>query len=536
MSNKNFNLQVWLPFMLSFSVGIGVFIGFTIHHPFAFRNIDANSAQFKKQHFSKVEEVLRFVQARYLEDIELDQLQDVAIDAILAELDPHSSYIPLSEVQSVKESLKGNFEGIGIEFYMVRDTLMVVGVMPEGPSEKKGVTVGDRILKVDGKPVSGQKLNNKQIIELIKGKEGSKVQVELFRKSNASTIQLQLERAKIPLLSVETSYMIDSVNGYIKISKFTEQTFEEFMGCFEKLVESKMKNLILDLRDNPGGYLNEAVDILNQIFNEKRLLVYTEGRSYKRKEYKSNGRAYFSLGKITVLINEGSASASEIVAGAIQDNDRGLVIGRRSFGKGLVQEQYDLSDSSALRLTVARYFTPSGRLIQRKYKNLEENYSDEILNRFYKGELSFRDSIKIQDSTQYFTTGGRIVYAGGGIIPDIFIPVDTLDYNNSFLQMKEQVSPFVYQIMDMSPGFLAALSTPEKIKQFKVSDLLFNEFLAFCLNQGLIIPNHVWIKSKKRILQELKAQLCKQNFGVISYYQVLNEADPLVQRAVKEMK
>jgi carboxyl-terminal processing protease len=249
------------------------------------------------------------------------------------------------------------------------------------------------------------------------------------------------------MASIDASFMLNEKTGYIRISRFSGQTFKEFMIAFEDLTKNKgMKDLVIDLRGNPGGYLNEATDILNQLFDDKRLLVYTEGRSYKRKEYKSNGRAYFRIGKIAVLINEGSASASEILAGALQDNDRGIVIGRRSFGKGLVQEQYDLSDSSALRLTVARYYTPSGRLIQRPYREGEsDEYEEDFEFRYKSGELSYRDSIKISDSTAYKTTGGRVVYGGGGIIPDIFVPIDTILYNDFYLQLARFIPDFVYR-------------------------------------------------------------------------------------------
>ena len=444
--NTNNPFTVWIPLMMAVMLATGLFIGLRLgkSNRSVVRVTDANGNVVE---LTKVEEVLRFIDAKYLEGIDPYALEDAAIEGMLKKLDPHSSYISKDKIRGVKESLQGNFDGSGIEFFMLDDTILVVGVIPGGPSDKAGVEVGDRIVRVNDSTLAGKGLKNTEVVNKLKGTAGSTVKIEIKRRGTYNPLKVSITRGQIPMASIDASFMLNEKTGYIRISRFSGQTFKEFMIAFEDLTKNKgMKDLVIDLRGNPGGYLNEATDILNQLFDDKRLLVYTEGRSYKRKEYKSNGRAYFRIGKIAVLINEGSASASEILAGALQDNDRGIVIGRRSFGKGLVQEQYDLSDSSALRLTVARYYTPSGRLIQRPYREGEsDEYEEDFEFRYKSGELSYRDSIKISDSTAYKTTGGRVVYGGGGIIPDIFVPIDTILYNDFYLQLARFIPDFVYR-------------------------------------------------------------------------------------------
>jgi carboxyl-terminal processing protease len=537
--NTNNPFTVWIPLMMAVMLATGLFIGLRLgkSNRSVVRVTDANGNVVE---LTKVEEVLRFIDAKYLEGIDPYALEDAAIEGMLKKLDPHSSYISKDKIRGVKESLQGNFDGIGIEFFMLDDTILVVGVIPGGPSDKAGVEVGDRIVRVNDSILAGKGLKNTEVVNKLKGTAGSTVKIEIKRRGTYNSLKVSITRGQIPMASIDASFMLNEKTGYIRISRFSGQTFKEFMIAFEDLTKNKgMKDLVIDLRGNPGGYLNEATDILNQLFDDKRLLVYTEGRSYKRKEYKSNGRAYFRIGKIAVLINEGSASASEILAGALQDNDRGIVIGRRSFGKGLVQEQYDLSDSSALRLTVARYYTPSGRLIQRPYREGEsDEYEEDFEFRYKSGELSYRDSIKISDSTAYKTTGGRVVYGGGGIIPDIFVPIDTILYNDFYLQLARFIPDFVYRYMDANyKSFSNYSSINSFIDSYNVNAKMVDDFIAFALKKGEIEKNDKIMQlSKPQFAHSIKAQIAQQIFRSEGYYRCLSKKDKDILKALEELK
>jgi carboxyl-terminal processing protease len=537
--SRNERIAVWIPLALALMLALGVMIGLQMRNS-SRPIVLMTDADGKLKKMNKLDEIMRYVDARYLEGIDPEKLEDAAIEGMLKKLDPHSSYISRAKIRGVKESLQGNFEGIGVEFYMLDDTILVVGVIPEGPSYKAGIRQGDRFIKVNDSTVAGIGLKNTDVIKRLKGEAGSSVKVQLMRRGEPNLLSLNIIRAQIPMKSVDAGFMLDEKTGYIRISRFSGQTFEEFMKIFEDLSQNKaMKDLVIDLRANPGGYLNEATDILNQLFSDKRLLVYTEGRSYKRKEYKSNGRAYFKVGKIAILINEGSASASEIMAGAIQDNDRGIVVGRRSFGKGLVQEQYDLSDSSALRLTVARYYTPSGRLIQRPYREGEsDEYEADFNHRLESGELLYKDSIKVADSTTYKTTGGRIVYGGGGIIPDIFVPIDTITYNDYFLNLSLYVPAFVYRFMDDNYKSLNNYKSAEAFaKSYNVSSSMLDDFYNYATAKGRFEKDErLWAISKEEIALRIKAQIAQQQFRDEGYYRCLSQKDKDIIRAVEELK
>jgi len=538
-TSRNNQNRVWIPLIMALMLAFGLFIGLRMGR--AGRSVvRITDAKGNLIELTKVEEVLRYIEAKYLEGIDPLALEDAAIQGMLEKLDPHSSYISKDKIKGVKESLQGNFDGIGVEFYMLDDTILVVGVIPDGPSDKAGVKIGDRILGVNDSTLAGVGLKNTEVIKRLKGKAGSTVKVEILRRGTSKSLKLNIIREQIPMASVDASFMLNEKTGYIRINRFSGQTFKEFMTVFEDLTKNKgMKDLVIDLRGNPGGYLNEATDILNQLFSDKRLLVYTEGRSYKRKEYKSNGRAYFKIGKIAVLINEGSASASEIVAGALQDNDRAIVIGRRSFGKGLVQEQYDLSDSSAIRLTVARYYTPSGRLIQRPYREGEsEEYEEDFEYRFQSGELSYRDSIKISDSTAYKTTGGRIVYGGGGIIPDIFVPIDTILYNEYYIDLAQFVPAFVYRYMDANYKSFSGYSSANSFADsYTVNSRMLEDFIEFAHQKGRLEKNNKILQlSKQELSNYIKAQIAQQLFRSEGYYRCISKKDKDILKALEELK
>lgn len=538
--SKREKTTIFLPLILALALAGGVWLGFELAsgQQQSYTVVSEGGRKYSGK-TGKVEEILRFVDARYLETEDKNQLEEAAIEAVLDELDPHSSYISLEDIQGVNESLSGNFNGIGIEFYLLEDTIYVVGVIEGGPSDSAGLRRGDKIIAINDSVIAGKTVFNSDVIEKLKGPAGSQVELDIKRAGKKGTEKVTITRGQIPMRSVLASYMVTENTGLIKINRFSGTTHEEFTAALEDLINNhQMEHLILDLRHNPGGYLNAATEMLDQLFDSPKLLVYTEGRSYRRKEYNSTGRTNFDISKVVVLINEGSASASEIMAGAIQDNDRGLIIGRRSFGKGLVQEQYKLSDGSALRLTVARYFTPSGRYIQKPYEDTETSYGDDLRQRYESGELYSRDSIKLLDSTVYRTTNGRIVYGGGGIVPDIFIPLDTTRRNSYFQSMSILAREYVYKYLDDKREQLAAQypTYQEFQKKYKVSDAVLEQVVVYGEKKEVARDEPLMRKHKNLLKLEIKAYLADQIFGDMAYYQTVFTADKMVARAVQEIE
>jgi carboxyl-terminal processing protease len=474
------------------------------------------------------------VEAKYVDDVNRDELIENAINEILKELDPHSNYIPAKELREVNEQLDGNFIGIGIEFMMLDDTVVVIAALAGGPSEAVGIQTGDKIVQVADTTIAGVNMDIKDIVNLLRGESGSEVEIGIKRQGLENIKNYTITRDKIPVYSVDVAYMLDDKTGYIKVNRFSATTYEEFMKGLEDLVDNhQMEDLIIDLRHNPGGYLQQATNILSQLFKDKdRLLVYTEGRTVHRNDYESTGRAFFKVDDIVVLIDEGSASASEILAGAIQDHDRGIILGRRSFGKGLVQEQYKLRDGSALRLTVARYYTPSGRSIQKDYDDLDA-YENDVNNRYNSGELLEEGKISQADSTRFYTSTGRIVYGGGGISPDIFIPIDTIHANEQYLSLRQQVPAFVFRYMEKEGNSLSEYELETFARSFKVSDELYNEFLQFVTEKGI---KHDFSQAnvvKPQLRRFLKARIAKYLFEDEGFYYIWNENDGMVNKAIE---
>lgn len=537
LSNRE-RTTVFLPLLLALALAGGTWLGLALgsNEPEAYTVITEDGNKYRPK-TGKIEEILRFIDARYLEDENRDELEEAAIKAVLSDLDPHSSYISLDEIQSVNESLNGNFNGIGIEFYILEDTIYVVGVIEGGPSDSAGLQRGDKIIAINDTTVAGTSIFNSEVIDQLKGSAGSQVSLTIKSPGQAALRKVTITRGQIPMRSITAAYLLNDKTGLIKINRFSSTTYEEFYGAVDQLTQKGMEHLVLDLRRNPGGYLQAATDLLDQLFTSKRLLVYTEGRSYRRKEYRSTGKSNFDLNKVVVLIDEGSASASEIVAGAIQDNDRGLVIGRRSFGKGLVQEQYRLSDGSALRLTVARYFTPSGRYIQKPYEGEEDEYADDLRQRFESGELYSRDSIRMNDSTQYRTVNGRIVYGGGGIVPDIFIPLDTNRINNYFQQMSAYAREYVYKYLDSERASLLRQypNYAAFAKGFRVPESLVKGVVAYAKQKDLIGDQKQWRTYQPTLNRELRAHIADQLYGDVAYYETIFTEDEMVNRAIKEI-
>lgn len=476
-----------------------------------------------------VDEILRFIQARYVDKISFEDLNEKTIRGLLSQLDPHSVYISKEELQSVNDEMNGDFEGVGIEFMLVRDTISVVSTIFGGPSEKAGVLAGDQIIYVNDTLVSGKKLDNSDIILKLRGRKGTKVKVGVKRPNKAGILSFTIIRDAIPFNSIDAAMAIDDKTAYVKINRFSAKTFQEFMGAADSLfLKGKKENLILDLRQNPGGYLQEATNLLSQLIADRnKLLVYTKGRNFKKTEYETNGRSHFSLKKIAVLIDEGSASASEIVAGAIQDWDKGVIIGRRSFGKGLVQEQYDLQTGGALRLTIAKYYTPSGRCIQKDF----DHYSDEIEERYKDGELSGKLKNNPKDSTKYFTSKGRVVYGSGGISPDIFIPIDTNLLSEQYFELRLAAAEFaIDEAKNFRKAYPASLSVflADKIGQNK----LFEKF-----QQKQKLSKFKNLQQYDRKLKNyLNARLARQLYGQNAFFLIQNLEDEAVQKALMQFK
>ncbi|MBK9489897.1 MAG: S41 family peptidase [Haliscomenobacter sp.] len=533
-------VQIWLPLLLAVVLVLGILIGMRLPQSAASLKVSkAESYHNYRQREGKIEELLRYIEAKYVDKVDRDKLVDEAIQKLMSQLDPHSSYIPADELEEVNEQLDGKFDGIGVEFLIVKDTAVVVAPMSGGPSEAAGILPGDKIIKVGDSLVVGEKLSNQKIVGLLRGDKGSKVQLSVWRGGEKKMHRYTITRAQIPVKSVEAAYMIRDRVGYIRINRFTAQTDKEFLESMRILSEQgHMKDLVLDLRGNPGGYMQMATNMLSQLFpNKGNLLVYTQGRASQKAEFNSNGRVFYPIDKIAVLIDEGSASASEIVAGAIQDNDRGIIVGRRSFGKGLVQEQYQLTDGSALRLTIARYFTPSGRSIQKAYDNGSEAYDQDVEERFKNGELLSANKMTIKDSTKYYTTNGRVVYGGGGIIPDVFVPLDTIQINDFFLDARQMIPAFVLKYLDKSRrAQLSQMGLITFQKKFNPDEQLLKDFQAYTVQNGLPGKSVQWSLTQKEIARYLKARIAKHLFDDKGFYAVLNQEDPTVQAALKSIK
>ncbi len=532
-------VQIWLPLIIAVSMVFGILIGMRLPQSAAAIKISKSDAgQDYRLREGKIEELLRYIESKYVDKVDRDKLVDEAIEKLMSQLDPHSSYIPASELEEVNEQLDGKFNGIGVEFLIVKDTAVVVSPMSGGPSEVAGILPGDKIIKVGDSVIVGEKLSNQRIVSFLRGEKGSKVQLSVLRSGSKKLHQYWITRDQIAVKSVDAAYMISDRVGYIRVNRFTAQTDKEFLESMRILSEQgHMKDLVLDLRGNPGGYMQMATNMLSQLFpNKGNLLVYTQGRASHRAEFNSNGRVFYPIDKVAVLIDEGSASASEIVAGAIQDNDRGVIVGRRSFGKGLVQEQYQLSDGSALRLTIARYFTPSGRSIQKAYDHGSEEYDRDVEERFKNGELLSANKINIKDSTKYFTTKGRVVFGGGGIIPDVFVPLDTVQINDFFLDARQMIPAFVVKYLDKPKREqLSKMGLNAFQQKFNLNEKTFSEFKTYAVQNGLAGNTQEWNTAQKEIARFLKARIAKHLFDDKGFFTVMNHNDPTVQAALKSL-
>ena len=479
----------------------------------------------------KLEALLYHIDRMYVDSVDDQHLVDQAIVAMLEELDPHSIYIPKEELQQVNEPLKGNFEGVGIQFNIIRDTIYVVDAIAGGPSERLGIRAGDRIVRIEDEVVAGVGFRNSDVMDRLRGRKGTKVKVGILRRGEQELLDFTITRDKIPIHSVEASYMAAPGVGYIKVSRFSATTMKEFKDALSALREEGMRDLVLDLQGNGGGYLRTAVEMADEFLGERQLIVYTEGRSTPRDNTYATAAGGFERGRLAVLIDEGSASASEIVTGAVQDWDRGVVIGRRSFGKGLVQRPVMLPDGSAVRLTVSRYYTPSGRCIQKPYDEGVEAYRQERLERLRRGELSSADSVHPIDTMRYYTMNKRVVYGGGGVMPDIFVPLDTSQSSRLFsgLVRRGVLNTTAISYVDAHRQELhrAHPDVADFQERFQVDEDLYALLWTEAAKEGVEQDEEDLVRSRELIELRLKALIARDLWNTSAYWQVINPGNPV---------
>lgn len=480
----------------------------------------------------KISLILNYIKDNYVDTVNVNQLQNDAIAALLHQLDPHSDFIPPQDFSLIKEQMEGNFEGIGIEFNIINDTIRVIQTISNGPSEKAGILAGDKIIYVNDSLVAGVGITNEKVFKKLRGKKGTKVKVGVKRHSIKDILQFNIERDEIPLYSVDTYYMLSKDIGYIRIDRFAQNTVKEFETALQSLLKKGMKKLILDLRDNPGGILDAAIKIADHFLPEGTPIVYTQGRKYPKKEYKATSEGLFETQPLVVLIDESSASASEILAGAIQDNDRGIIAGRRSFGKGLVQEQLDLPDGSAVRLTIAKYYTPSGRCIQKPYKKESlDNYYLEEYERYLNGEVLKLDSTKLDTAQKFLTAGGKVVYGGGGIVPDVFIPVDTNIHNSKINKyiINGCIQQYAFNIADSGKSSLLQMfpAADMFIEKYSVDNKMVQDLMLYCKSKTQLNE-----KEFLKLKSLLKAYIGRILYGSSAYYPIINKTDNVIQKAL----
>lgn len=530
MSKKK--LQVWLPLIFSMVMITGMFFGFKLHQEAGGQNF------FHRDKRTSLQEALDLIRNKYVDKVGLDSLQDDAINEVMNHLDPHSVYIPASDVASANEELQGNFEGIGIEFNRFNDTVHVLYVIPGGPSDKAGLHIGDKIIKVNDSSLVMKGFSNDNIRSMIRGKEGTKIKLTVLR---GATLQYYyVIRGTIPLPSLDASYMMDATTGYIKLNKFAETTYREFMKAMEDLKKQGMQKLILDLRDNPGGFVDQATNIADEFLDDDKLIVYTQGANIPKQEYAASKEGIFEKGKLTVLVDELTASASEILTGALQDWDRATIIGRRTYGKGLVQGQYELNDGSEIRLTIARYYTPSGRSIQKPYDKGRKIYDEDILDRYHNGELFNADSIHYSKDQKTYKTliQKRTVYGGGGIVPDIFVPLDTSVFTRSVTQLylDGRFNNFVYKYYINHVNQFDQYKSPSDFAdRYQNSSEVWDQLIDEALKDSIKLKN-IPENDKRNIQNQIKAYLARLKWRTQGYYQVSNSFDPAVEKAKEVLK
>lgn len=528
---KNRSPFIYLPLAFALVLAGGIYIGMRLNIP---RDRYSGSSKF--------DDVLNLVYNEYVDTVSKDKLTEVALSLMLPHLDPHSSYIPASELKAVNESMEGNFEGVGVEFNIQRDTIRVVAIVPGGPSDNVGLQSGDRIIKIDGQNVAGIGIKNSDVFKKLRGPKGTKVKVTIVRAGAYNRpVDYTIVRDRIPLHSVEASYMVDGDIGYVKLTRFAETSYSELVDAINSLKLQGMNKLVLDLRDNPGGLLDIAVDIADEFLDKGKLIVYTEGRRQPRENAYATADGNFQRGDLVVLVDENSASASEIIAGAIQDNDRGTIIGRRSYGKGLVQRQQLLRDSSAIRLTIARYYTPTGRSIQKPYKDNLDDYYEEVGNRYESGELENPDSVKLDKRNRFVTPKGKVVYGGGGIMPDVFVGRDTSGVTSYYMAITSKgiLYDFANNYIDQNRASLNARfgGKPKAFAEsFTVEDGAINALASYAAGRGVAVNQAELKRSATLIKSVIKGLAARSIAGREAEVRSANQNDKTFLKAISVLK
>lgn len=527
--NRNRIPSYFIPLILAVGLVGGIFLG---------RNLfDKPTSPYEE----KMRTLLGLIDSEYVDNIPLDSIMEGTFSGLMAMLDPHSVYIPASEVEAITDELESSFSGVGVSFQIISDTVNIIEIVPGGPGEKVGLRPGDKILAADNIDLTGSNATNENVFKNLRGTKGTNVTLKIKRSNSATPINVTVTRGDVPQTSVDVKYMMGDGIGYVRVSKFARSTHDEFMSALQELEAKGAEKFVIDLRGNSGGYLDEAVKMVNEFLPPSRMIVYTKGKNPMNESYAvSNGGGHYLDNEIVVITDEFSASASEIFAGAIQDNDRGLVIGRRTFGKGLVQNQLGLPDNSAVRLTVARYYTPSGRSIQKEYKLGESNkYDLDITERYNKGEFYHADSIKLDKSTTFLTTTGRPVYGGGGIMPDLFVPEDTTGMTGYYVSVSNAglLQQYAYEIAEKYRSKLSKAKTVEQFYAALPDDAeLLNGFVSFAVTKGIPARWYYINESRDLILRQLKAVIARDAVGYSLFMQILNQGDKTVDRAVKALK
>ena len=526
--NKKYLFFTLLVLMVSLTIGILIGHSFRKQYNLPFRLKETPAGL-------KLQSIIGLIETAYVDSVNSDEIVENSIPGILENLDPHSIYIPAREMQGVKEEMQGNFSGIGVQFSIQEDTIMIVEVISGGPSAQLGILAGDRIVEVNDSVVAGTGIKNEEVMKLLRGKKGTQVKVTVQRKGFQNLLDFDITRGEIPIYSVDVAYMIDEETGFIKVSRFAEQTYHEFTEAMKKLDKQGASQIIVDLRGNPGGYLAAVIRMVNDFLEKGEAILYTQGKSQPKKVYTANSRNAWANKSLYLLIDEFSASASEIFAGAIQDNDRGIVIGRRSFGKGLVQEQIPFPDGSAIRLTVARYYTPSGRSIQKSYGDGNEKYFEDLFSRMMHGEFSSSDSIHFADSLKYQTKKGRTVYGGGGIMPDFFVPADTTGRSTWFEQLyqKQLIYQYGFQYSDQHRETLLKLGNAKEISDYLDREKIMDSFVKFAASRGVPADQGGLQQSGDIINTQLKAYIARNILGEEGFYPIIRHIDKTLLKAIE---
>ncbi|MGA9271225.1 MAG: S41 family peptidase [Lutimonas sp.] len=519
----NRKTKIFLPLIIAASIALGIFLGTSLNYQKKTITFFGGTPQERK-----IKRLIDYIQYEYVDEVDTDSLLDGTIKNMLDKLDPHSVYISARELEQVSESMNGKFVGIGIQFRMYRDSLTVIKVLEDGPSKKAGIKAGDRILLADNDTLFGQDITSNYVMKALKGKPDTSVDLTVYRKSEDRTIPFTIERGEVPINSVDAHYMLTEDLGYIKVNKFAATTYDEFKESLDDLIDRGMKKLVLDLRHNPGGYMQVATQIIDEFLEDGKLIVFTKNKKERIDEIFATGKGDFEEGHVFVLMNGASASASEIVAGALQDNDKGTIVGRRSFGKGLVQQEMQLGDGSAVRLTVSRYYTPTGRSIQKPYENkIDSEYFNDFERRFDDGELTSADSIKVNDTLKYITPKGKVVYGGGGIIPDVFVAIDTTMFFDNIHYRK--LNEFVFDYFDNHLDEFDGWNLDRFEQDFDQDGSIYEGYMSFIDFDGSEMED----AERDNLKLYLKALFAQQVFDVNAYFKIINDKDKMLERVIE---